>query len=362
VKILDALTRQPKWRLWVIAFLFLSVIGAADYAITWQFSLFMFYAFAIFGVAWSMGLRAALPFAGCCVLVSFLANWSTYPLATKHGYFWSALNRSVAFCFVSACGAAIRSYRDEARARVEAMEKARRLEQQIVRTSESEQMRIGQDLHDGVCQSLSAIDCATECLRLKLEASGGAHAKDAMLIQKLLRETTLELRNIARSISPVHLTGEGLRDAVQALVATTSQLRNTAIIFRTDKKLRVEDPNTAIHLYRITQEALSNAMRHAQASRVELSLLVQADTLTLTVADDGRGLPPNAGESRGMGLHTMQYRAHLIGASFTVENNARGGLTIRCAIPVGKDGARSEESATLLTPEPSTAVTASPCS
>lgn len=348
---LEALSRKPKWWLWTVALTLLLVIGVIDYATPWQFSLFMFYAFLIFGVAGTMGMRAAILFAAGCVLSSWVSNLAAYPIKTWQGYVWSAANRSVGFLFVAACGAAIRSYREEARARVEALERAWQLEQEIVRTSENEQMRIGQDLHDGVCQSLSAIDCATECLRQKIEAEGGAHAEEAEVIQKMIRQTNVELRNIARSISPVRLTGVGLRGALETLITTTYQLRSIAITLRAEEDISVIDPTVATHLYRITQEALSNATRHAGATQVQVSLRVEEGTLTLTIADNGCGLPSDAADSAGMGLHTMQYRAHLIGATFHAENDKNGGLSVRLTLPLEQDGPWEGERGALPVPE-----------
>lgn len=293
----------------------------------------MFYAFAIFGVAWTLGLRAGIGFAFACVTVSWAANFSTYPFAELSGYMWSAANRTVGFLFVAVCGNALRSYRDEALARVAAMEHARRLEQEIVRGAESEQRTIGQDLHDGACQSLAAIDCATELLKRALQEDGGAHVASAEAIQQMLRTTNAEIRNLARAMAPVNLTSDGLPDAIETLVGTTNLLRGTAVSFRVDGEIRLFDPDVAIHLYRIAQEALSNAMKHARAAHVAVTLEREEGALVLTVADDGRGLPDKGGPSSGMGLHTMEYRANLIGAGFSIENSAQGGVVVKCVLP-----------------------------
>lgn len=333
VKILDAIARQPRSLIWIGALLTLLVVGVIDYVTPWRFSLFMFYAFIIFGVAWARGLRDALPFAVCCLTVSWFANVSTYPFADFRGYVWSAANRAVAFFFVAACGNAVRSYREEAHARVEEMARTRRLEREILRTGESEQRRIGQDLHDGVCQNLSAINCATEILKRALEADGAPQAADAEHIQRMLQETIVELRNLAHAISPVNLTAEGLPAAIEGLVATTNQLRQSSVSFYSDEEIGITDPVVAIHLYRIAQEALSNAMKHARASHVAVSLKRAADALTLTISDDGAGLPESATRSTGMGLHTMEYRANLIGATFSADGNESGGVSVTCVLP-----------------------------
>ena len=123
----------------------------------------------------------------------------------------------------------MRGYRDATQAKMDALERTARLEREIVRTSEREQMRIGQDLHDGVCQNLAAIDCATECLKAELENTGLPAAVTARAIQKLLRDTIVDARSLARGIFPVHMDADGLCTALSDLVSTTNQLRQASI-------------------------------------------------------------------------------------------------------------------------------------
>ena len=221
-----------------------------------------------------------------------------------------------AFLFVAFCGASMKSYREAAKAQMDALERTRQLEQEIVRTSEREQMRIGQDLHDGVCQNLAAIDCAMECLKSDLGGEGAfPDAATARVFQKLLKETIVDARNLARGIFPVLMDAEGLSTALNDLVSTTNQLRQASITFEASDNIQIKEPATAMHLYRIVQEALSNAMRHAHASHVAVHVVRNGYSLTISVADDGCGFSTGqAPTGMGMGLWTMQYRANLIGA------------------------------------------------
>jgi signal transduction histidine kinase len=354
VKILDALSRQPRALVWAGALVCLAIVGTVDYVTFWSISLFMFYAFIIFAVAWSLGWRDALVFIACCLGVCWFANYDSYLIrGGLRAYAWSMANRAVSFSFVAACANAIRSYRNEAEARVEAMSRARRLELEIVRSGESEQRRIGQDLHDGVCQNLSAIDCATECLRLALEAEGTTHTFELRDIQRMLRETSVELRSLAHAMSPVNLTGDGLPAAIEALVTTTNRLRQSSISVLADEEVAIADPAVAINLFRIAQEALSNAMKHAHATHVAVILKQTEGTLTLAISDDGCGLPPGAEASGGMGLHTMEYRAHLIGATISIETNESGGVSVTCVLPApaaAAEPARNEPRESVFAP------------
>jgi signal transduction histidine kinase len=331
MKFLHPLGRQPKSWLLTEAFLFLGVVGFADYVTPWVISFFVFYAIPIFAVAINFGQRIGIAFATFCTCVSFVANLKTSPFADFRGYGWSTVNRLTAFLFVAVCGALISRFREEARQRLEAMEHANKLEHEIVRVGDREQVRIGQDLHDGVCQSLAALDCATECLKVELESSGLPQAVTAQQIQKLLRETTIEARNLARGLIPVSIEPDGLVTALRGLVTTTGALRNAAIDFESRGQVEVKDPDVATHLYRITQEALSNAMRHAHASHVTVSMIGDETALRISVTDDGIGSQDQPGPD-GMGWHTMRYRAKLIGASIKVESVPSRGTTVSCSL------------------------------
>lgn len=330
----EALLKQPKSLVWAGAIFIVSVVGFIDYITPYQLSMFVFYAFPIFFIGWYGGRQPAVAFATVSAIVSWFANLHSHPFANLHGYAWSVTNRMCAFLFVAFCGASMKSYREAAKAQMDALERTRQLEQEIVRASEREQMRIGQDLHDGVCQNLAAIDCATECLRSDLEANGISHAATARVIQKLLKETIVDARNLARGIFPVHMDAEGLSAALNDLVSTTIQLRQAPITFEASDNIQIKDPATAMHLYRIVQEALSNAMRHADASNVAVCLVRNGCSLTITVFDDGCGFSSSEPSSEGMGLRTMRYRANLIGAKLTLDTRPSGGTLVSCTIPV----------------------------
>jgi signal transduction histidine kinase len=334
VNVAEALLKQPKALVWAGVVCIVLTVGYADFLTPYQLSMFVFYAFPIFFIGWYGGRNPAVALAAACAIISWFANLSTHPFHNWHGYAWSISNRLCAFLFVAFCGASMKSYREAARAQMDAIERTRQLEQEIVRTSEREQMRIGQDLHDGVCQNLAAIDCATECLRSELETNGISHAATARVIQNLLKETIVDARNLARGIFPVHMDAEGLSIALNDLVCTMNQLRQASITFEASDNIQIKDPSTAMHLYRIVQEALSNAMRHAQASNVSVRVVRNGYSLTITVSDDGCGFAAPELASAGMGLRTMRYRANLISAKLIVDTRPSDGTLVSCTIPV----------------------------
>jgi signal transduction histidine kinase len=333
MKFMHAVGHQPKSWILIEALLGLAIVAVVDCRTPWQFSLFVFYAGPIFLVAFCFGQRIGVAFAVLSAIVSWFANLGTQPFSDLTGYGWSIINRLTAFLFVAICGASISRFREETRRRLEALEHAQKLEHEIVRAGDREQMRIGQDLHDSVCQSLAALDCATECLKVELENSGLPQASTAQQIQKLLRETTIEARNLARGLVPVSTEPDGLVTALRGLVTTTGALRHAAIKFECHGEIEIRDPDVATHLYRIAQEALSNAMRHANAQHVAVSVIREVDCLRIVISDDGCGSATQP-RSEGMGWRTMRYRATLVGAVIKVETSPSGGTTVRCTMPL----------------------------
>jgi signal transduction histidine kinase len=337
VQFAEAFLKQSKTQIWAEGILWISAVSVLDYYTPPQVGMFIFYAVPIFALSWHSGWRSGMVFAVCGVVLHLLVNLHYGPQRTMHYYIWSMVNRLTSRTFVAMCGASLRNHGEAVRGRIATMDRTRELEREIVRMSEREQMRIGQDLHDGICQNLAAIGCATECLKIKLEAEGISQAKTATMIQKLVNETILDARNLARGIFPVHMGGDGFTAALNDLAATTNQLRQASITFEAADRIHIGDPATAMHLYRIAQEALSNAVRHASARHIALRVTYESETLAITVADDGSGYSRDATGSMGMGLRTMQYRAQLIGARVTINSIPSRGTSVSCTLPMPPD-------------------------
>jgi len=335
MKIGDCFRSQPKSAVLVECILIILAIGYVDYITTWQWSMSIFYAFPILLTVWHGPRKSGVALAVLSTAVWYVANMDDHPMLSDRAYLWVTFNRMAYFLFVAIGGAAMKNQRDEIRARMEAMTRSRALEQEIVRVSEREQMRIGQDLHDGLCQDLAAIDCATACLKSDLENRAVPEAAAAGNIQKLLQEAIVEARNLARGISPVHMDAENLPAALEDLVASANRANQAAITFAVRGQIMIGDTQTAIHLYRIAQEALRNAVRHSGASRVAVELSEEARQYTLSVADNGRGFNGTPPSSTSMGLGTIRYRARLLGASCEIHSKPEGGGTIvRCSLPL----------------------------
>ncbi len=333
MKLGAAFEKQPKWLVVAESILMIAIIGVCDYATSWEFSLFVFYGFPVFVASWYAGRKAGFLLAALSSATWYFANLPTHPYETSEGYLWAGINRLFYFAFVAAGAAVMKKQRETVRERLEAITLARSLELEVVRAGEREQIRIGQDLHDGVCQNLAAIDCAIECLKDELEAAGLSQAAIAGKIQTFLKETIVEARNLARGIFPIQVESEGIVSALKDLATKADFLREGSAHFECSEEVTIQNPQVALHLYRIVQEAMSNAVRHGKASHTEVSLFHEGDNVVLRISDDGTGFRSGPDLPLGIGLRTMQYRAQLIGATLSVRSKLGIGTTVQCTLP-----------------------------
>jgi len=307
-------------------------IGFGDHASGWELSLFVLYAGPIILSVWRFGLVAGILSAALSSIIWLFANEGSHPYKTELGYIWAMLSRLFYFGVVVFAVLEVRSKQEAAATRITMLEEQRQLELDILRVSEHEQQRIGQDLHDGICQQLAAIGCAARILAEELEARGNPEASDAAMIEKSLQQAVLEARNLARGIFPVHVDRSGLGAALVDLARVTTRLTATPVRVEGETELSVNSPEVSMHLYRIAQEAVANAMRHSRATCITISLQHHGDVLELRVEDDGCGLPAKTGQSRGMGLRTMRYRAQAIGSTLETGSRTGGGTYISCRL------------------------------
>lgn len=208
----------------------------------------------------------------------------------------------------------------------------RRLEREISHISEIEQRRIGQDLHDGICQHLTGIELLCQSLEQGLEKKSRTLAAQASAISKHVRDVISQTRSLARGLSPLVLGPEGLMVALTELASNTESLFPVKCRFASDGPVLIHDSGVAIHLYRIAQEAVTNAIKHGKAAEVQIHLAQNGNRILLTVADNGRGFGDHAPDRGGMGLHIMQYRADMISAALSIQSTPQQGATIMCSL------------------------------
>jgi PAS domain S-box-containing protein len=216
---------------------------------------------------------------------------------------------------------------------------SKRLEKAILEISGREERRIGQDLHDGLGQHLTGIAFMSKVLAGKLADKELAEAGDANKIVRLVNEAVHKTRELSRGLLPVAADPRGLMSALDHYASEVEDLFGLDCRFECDQPVLIYNDAIANHLYRIAQEAVNNAIKHGAARHIRIRLCPESDGLVLVIRDDGRGLPPDVRNSTGMGLHIMNYRATMIGATLQLQRSPEGGTSVFCALPSLRNGA-----------------------
>jgi signal transduction histidine kinase len=329
----DAMRRQSVWVTIGVMMLFTLGIGWLDNITGFEVTWFVFYGIPIFLAVWWAGNKAGLFIAILSGVVWWLANMSTTPYETQLGYAWALVNRLVYLCVVVFAVTAMRNKQEADAARIQMLEERRQLEKDIVSVSEHEQQRIGQDLHDGICQQLAAIGCAARVLAEDLQAQGVQAAHDASLIEGSLQHVVMEARNLARGIFPVHVDRSGLAAALADLGKMMSRLTGIPIVVNDCVDVPLDAPEVSMHLYRIAQEAVANAVKHSGATEISVVMKLEDEMLELRVEDNGKGMPASSRtRGDGMGLRTMHYRAQALQAVLAIEPRNQGGTMVNCRV------------------------------
>jgi len=213
----------------------------------------------------------------------------------------------------------------------------RRLESELLQISNREQRSFGQDLHDGMGQVLVGARLYAAGLAKRLEGRSAEDARGAREIGRMLDEAHDLARALARGLSPVSLEEGGLSSALYDLVSGVGRIHGVECSVSLAESIPLHDLDAATHVYRIAQEALTNAARHAGASRIEVRLDASGDTLTLSVRDDGCGIEGGRRGATGMGIPIMRKRASMLRGSLLVESDSSG-TEITCAFPAQPAG------------------------
>jgi PAS domain S-box-containing protein len=213
----------------------------------------------------------------------------------------------------------------------------RRLEKSILEISEREKGRIAQDLHDGLGQHLTGVAFLSKVLERKLIEKSAPDACDAGKIARLVNEAINQTRELARGLLPVQSGSKGLMSALQHLASEVEELFHISCHFKVDEDVLIRDIDVATHLYRIAQEAVTNAIKHGQSRRIEIGLSHRRNKFLLSIQDDGLGFSEGLENKEGMGIRTMNYRANMIGASLDIQKNPGGGTVVICTLPLSME-------------------------
>jgi signal transduction histidine kinase len=207
----------------------------------------------------------------------------------------------------------------------------RRLEQEILDVSERERRRIGLDLHDGLGQTLTGTSLICRGLSSRLTERGAEEARDVMRIGSLIQDAIAQTRAIARGLYPLALDTQGLRGALESLASSVDGIPGVSCSVTGEATADAFTTLEATHLFRIAQEAVINALRHASARHLTIRIDAGPQGRGLSVADDGTGLPPGH-DKEGLGFRLMRYRAGIIGGTFSIRRGDPGGTVIQCSL------------------------------
>ncbi|MBF0492612.1 MAG: sensor histidine kinase [Deltaproteobacteria bacterium] len=203
------------------------------------------------------------------------------------------------------------------------------LEREVLNIIHEERRRFGSQLHDGLCQELTAALMFAKHLLRKMETDKNLELADLKRISDMLLDAVDEARNTARGLYPGELEGTSLMHALEELLAQTV---GVSCFFHCPKPILIQDDTTATHLYRIAQEAISNALTHGRAQNIEIEFTQSAKHITLAIKDDGMGINKDLKNSNGIGLKTMRYRADILNGSLQIKSNTPQGTIVECSL------------------------------
>jgi signal transduction histidine kinase len=316
-------------------------IGAADYFTGFEVSLLVFYflpvALAVTSFGWQSGALTAL---------ASVTIWLSGDSAAGAHYanpfvpWWNAAIAFGTYLVLIALLARLletqRKMEERIRQRTAALTdeiaERERLEKVILEISERERRNLGHDLHDGLGQHLTGTSLTGQILVEKLQTRHAEEAGDAKRLVMLIEEAIEQTRRLAKGLVLADIERDGLTAALQELAITSAEQSRVTCRFQCAGSLPLDESAT-VHLYRIAQEAVSNALRHSKAQRIEISLAATGGELKLSVLDNGTGLPPSGARGHGLGLRIMAHRAAIVGASFAIGPSPGGGTLVTCRLP-----------------------------
>ncbi len=319
------------------------IVGIADYISGYQIYWSIFYLVAISFAAWNVGALFALLVAALSIISWLGGDWVAgvvYP--NRFVPIWNSLITLSSYVVVVWLLSRLKSSHElletRIRERTAALQREigarEQLEKDVAEVTERERLRIGHELHDTLSQHLAATSLSLQVLSDKLSRDSLPQAADADHATQLIEDAIDLTRKLAKGLFPLELEGEGLNAALLELCRNTADRHRIKCEFENNLHTLSINPTTAMHLYRIAQEAVANAVKHGHVSHVVVDLSAKNGNLLLSVSDDGIGLPEKLPADRGLGLRIMASRAGMIGADFSVKNNSAGGVTVKARLPL----------------------------
>ncbi len=211
-----------------------------------------------------------------------------------------------------------------------------KLQREVLAIPAREQQRIGEELHDGLGQQLTGLSMLAQSLLNKANKSEHDLAEQ---LASGLHEALTQVRELARGLMPIQIDADGFTLSLQEITKNIEQQSNIPIKLQIDNIVQLFDDATAAHLYRIVQESLNNAIKHAKASRINVSLKIEQEHGVLEIIDNGIGIPFDLEESAGLGLNIMRHRCGLFDGEITINPAGERGTKVCCRFPINPEEA-----------------------
>jgi signal transduction histidine kinase len=334
-------TAAPATIQYVISGSLLAGIALLDYRLGSTVSFSIFYAVPISLVVWNCGLwpgiAAASLGAGCWLLADLLGQPAGDLAAVP---FWNAGVRLVFFLMLvfllsrnrELTRNLMRMVDEKTGQWIAEMSERQAVEAEMLEAKNRVQREIAHELHDGLGQFLTGVAFKAKDLANQLEEGRSELADPAERLVELVNEGIAEANRLARGLNPVDAGTGNLVMALQRLAHEIEDGCRIRCRLETDRPVIDVDEDAALHLFRIAQESLNNAIKHARASELKIILSRGPETLELVVSDNGCGFEPESGS--GMGMRTLRYRTTRLRGSLIIESAPGRGTVVRCAIPV----------------------------
>ena len=337
---------------WMLTLAMVAFIGYIDFVTGDEIAFSIFYLVPIWFCTWFLGTRAGVGVAIIASIIWFYVDAGLRPAYSQPIIaVWNGLMRLL-FFFVAVLAAMMikrmkhQLLREVSRRDLDLRGEVRRrrqLEKELVELSAREQVRIAQDLHDGLGQYLSALTFHARMLADDLRLQRSPQLPQAERIVSLIRATNQITRDIDRALR-VPRAGDGdFFVIIRALGNSLEQLTGVRCEIDTSDTLLVLDEFCTVMLYRIVQEALNNAVKHANPRVIRVEMAVHDQTLNISIADDGRGFSADGEREQqaGNGIRAMNLRAQLIQARLQFGRAEGGGCRVQCAVPIGQERLRT---------------------
>jgi signal transduction histidine kinase len=323
----------------VVCLFLVGVVGYIDYLTGYERPLLLFYLLPISLAAWFGNFLTCLGIAVVSIAVSLLSDIAAGIPALG---FWNAGMAFVSYALFAGLLSKLRILVCELDRRVQERTAAlqrevaerQRLDQEIAQVADRERRRLGQDLHDRLGQHLTGTALAAQVLKEKLAAKSAPEVTEAEKLVHYVEEGIDLTRNLARGFFSPELEADGLSVALDGLAENISERFAINCIFHGREPIPVRDAVIATQLYRIAQEAATNAAKHAAAKQIDIQITMDDSELTLAIEDDGIGFPDELPDAKGLGLRLMRHGAALIGATVSVQRNGRSGTVATCKLRI----------------------------